>query len=453
MPTTTIALFTRDLRLHDNPVLDAARTGADHVVPLFVHDTGLTRTGFAAEPRRRFLHECLADLDAGLRARGAALVERHGDPVREVCQLAEQLGAAEVHVAADASEFAGRRRRHLDESLGRQRRRLVVHDAVHTVVPAGRVTPQGKDHFAIFTPYFRQWERVERRKPAPAPRRLSLPPGLPAPEPPARPEPLRTHRGGETEGRRRVRDWLGDDVDHYTERADDLAADGTSKLSPHLHFGCVSALDVAERAAARATPGAQAFVRQLAWRDFHYQCLAARPQAAHADYRPRGDAWRDDPDALQAWQEGQTGVPVVDAGMRQLAAEGWMHNRARLIVGSFLTKTLYIDWRAGAAHFLDHLLDGDVANNQLNWQWVAGTGTDTRPNRVLNPLRQAERYDPTGDYTRRWVPELADLDNPRDVHQPWRLGGNRLRELGYPAPLVDLDAARERFEQQRQRGR
>ncbi len=188
----------------------------------------------------------------------------------------------------------------------------------------------------------------------------------------------------------------------------------------------------------------------MAWRDFHHQVLAARPDAARADYRPRGDAWREDPEALQAWREGRTGYPIVDAGMRQLRTEGWMHNRARLIVASFLTKTLYLDWRAGARHFLDHLADGDIANNQLNWQWVAGTGTDTRPNRVLNPLRQAERYDPTGRYVRRWVPELAGLENPREAHQPWRLGTSTLRRLGYPSPIVDLDTARNRFRAARQ---
>ena len=194
------------------------------------------------------------------------------------------------------------------------------------------------------------------------------------------------------------------------------------------------------------------FVRQLAWRDFHHQLLAARPDATHQDYRPRGDRWRDDDQALDAWRQGRTGIPIVDAGMRQLLAEGWMHNRARLIVASFLTKTLYLDWRAGAQHFFDHLLDGDVANNCLNWQWVAGTGTDTRPNRVLNPVRQSERYEPNGDYIRRWVPELDSL-RPADIHQPWRLGGTELRRRHYPPPIVDLDSARDRFHQARRLGR
>ncbi|WP_406691191.1 deoxyribodipyrimidine photo-lyase [Saccharopolyspora sp. ID03-671] len=449
MPTTAIVVFTRDLRVHDNPVL-AAAAAADHVLPVFVHDQTLATTGFATGPRTRFLDECLADLDAGLRERGAALLRREGDLVTEVARLAHEVDATAVHIAADASAFAVRRQRRLAEALA-DRCELAVHDAVHTVLAAGSITPRGNDHFAVFTPYHRRWAGAARREIASAPRRLRLPPAVSAPEAPVGAGGESGMPGGETEARRRAHRWLGEDVDHYHRRHDDLAAErGTSRLSPYLHFGCLSALELAAEAGARHTEGADAFVRQLAWRDFHFQVLAARPRAAHDDYRSRADDWRDDPQALQAWKEGRTGIPIVDAGMRQLAAEGWMHNRARLITGSFLAKTLYLDWRAGAAHFQQHLLDGDIANNQMNWQWVAGTGTDTRPNRVLNPLRQAERYDPTGDYVRTWVPELADLDDPRDLHQPWRLGPAGLRGRGYPAPIVDLDTARDRFQRHRQ---
>ncbi|GAA2341779.1 deoxyribodipyrimidine photo-lyase [Saccharopolyspora halophila] len=452
MSTTSIVVFTRDLRVHDNPVL-AAAAAADYILPLFVHDEALVATGFATGRRRRFLDECLADLDARLRERGAALIRRAGDLATEVARLAHEVDAAAVHIAADASDFAERRQRRLAEALTTRRCELVVHDAVHTVLAAGAVTPQGNDHFAVFTPYHRRWVGAFRRKIASAPRRLRLPPAVPEPEAAVAAGSESGMPGGETEARRRAHRWLSDEVDRYHTRHDDLAAErGTSRLSPYLHFGCLSALELVSEAGTRHTDGADAFVRQLAWRDFHFQVLAARPKSAHDDYRTRGDAWRDDPQALQAWQEGQTGIPVVDAGMRQLAAEGWMHNRARLVTGSFLTKTLYLDWRAGAAHFQRHLLDGDVANNQMNWQWVAGTGTDTRPNRVLNPLRQAERYDPTGDYVRRWVPELAGLDDPRDLHQPWKLGPGELRRLGYPAPIVDLEKARDRFQQNRQLG-
>jgi deoxyribodipyrimidine photo-lyase len=197
-------------------------------------------------------------------------------------------------------------------------------------------------------------------------------------------------------------------------------------------------------AADGSTAGGQAFIRQLAWRDFHHQVLAARPETVSVDYRTRHDRWRRDEKAAQAWRDGLTGYPIVDAGMRQLRAEGWMHNRARLITASFLTKTLYLDWRIGARHFFDLLVDADVANNQLNWQWVAGTGTDTRPNRVLNPLRQAQRYDPTGDYVRRYLPELRDVPGSA-VHEPWKLDPHHRSRLNYPDPIIDLHEGAERF--------
>ena len=233
-----------------------------------------------------------------------------------------------------------------------------------------------------------------------------------------------------------MRDGLAD----YDARRDDLAVEGTSGLSPYLHFGCLSPLEVAHRATPE--PGGEAFVRQLCWRDFHHQLLDADPGIARRDLRPRHDRWRDDADALAAWKEGRTGYPIVDAGMRQLRAEGTMHNRARLVTASFLAKHLYLDWRLGAAHFAQHLVDGDVANNIGNWQWVAGTGADTRPNRVFNPTRQARRFDPDGAYVRRWVPELEAVDGP-DVHEPWRLG--HLRPAAYASPIVDHEEAVRRF--------
>jgi deoxyribodipyrimidine photo-lyase len=208
--------------------------------------------------------------------------------------------------------------------------------------------------------------------------------------------------------------WLRNEAGAYGETHDDLAGDRTSRLSPYLHFGCISARELAGRAAEH---GAPAFVRQLCWRDFYGQLLWAEPATQVDDLRPRGDRWVDDADALAAWKAGLTGYPLVDAGMRQLASEGWMHNRARLVTASFLVKDLGIDWREGARHFFHLLLDGDVAQNVGNWQWVAGTGVDTRPNRVFNPLAQAKRLDPERAYVLRWVPEL---DTP-----------------SYPAPIVD----------------
>ncbi|MGH3912951.1 MAG: cryptochrome/photolyase family protein [Pseudonocardiaceae bacterium] len=440
-PTVSIALFTRDLRLHDNPVLCGAADSA-RVVPLFVLDDAMSGNGFLRPNRASFLVQCLTDLEAGLRDRGGRLVIRRGAVVDEVCRVAAETGARQVHLAADVSDYAQRRRDRLARALATDGRELVVHEAAINAVPPGDITPQGKDHYAMFTPYYRRWIGQPRRRPLDPPRRIESPriqagvipraeqlcEGQPSPE---------VMPGGEREGGRRLDDWTRR-VENYAADNDLLAADGTSRLSPYLHFGCLSAIEVLHRVD-DGSPGAEAFIRQLAWRDFHHQVLAARPQAARQDYRGKEDRWRHDDQALQAWQQGCTGYPIVDAGMRQLATEGWMHNRARLIVGSFLTKTLYLDWRLGARHFLELLVDADIANNQLNWQWIAGTGTDTRPNRVLNPLAQARRYDPRGDYVRRWVPELASITGYA-VHEPWKRDG-----LNYPAPIVDLDQGRQRF--------
>ncbi|MEE1825021.1 deoxyribodipyrimidine photo-lyase [Streptomyces sp. BE20] len=430
--TVAIALLTQDLRLHDNPVLHAAAAAADEVVPLFVLDPDVSAVGFAAPNRAAFLAGCLADLDASLRPLGGRLVLRRGRSASATARLAAEVDAASVHVAAGVSAFAHRREQALREQLGD---RLHVHDGSLTVAVPGAVTPAGKDHYAVFTPYFRAWSQAPRRTVHRAPRALRTPEGIAGESvPTAAPDSPALPPGGERTARRL---WQRYPLERYADLHDDLGADGTSRLSPYLHFGCLSVGELVADAERQGHEGAEAFVRQLAWRDFHHQVLAARPEAAHRDYRDRGDRWLpEDDEECEAWRTGRTGFPLVDAGMRQLAHEGWMHNRARLVTASFLAKTLYRDWRIGARHFLRLLVDGDLANNQLNWQWVAGTGTDTRPNRVLNPLSQADRLDPDGAYVRRWVPELADVRG-RAVHRPWRLDRP---PAGYPAPVVDPDA-------------
>jgi deoxyribodipyrimidine photo-lyase len=313
------------------------------------------------------------------------------------------------------------------------------------------VTPAGGDHFKVFTPYLRAWSEVPPRRRHGAPRRLRVPSGLPAGRLPAldallrgSPSPARA-KGGEREGRRAMRAFLREGIGEYGERHDDLPGDATSRLSAYLRFGCVSALELVREASERR--GGEPFVRQLCWRDFHHQVLAANPSLPRRDYRPRGDRWSRSRRALEAWREGLTGYPIVDAAMRQLAEEGFMHNRARMTVASFLTKDLYLDWREGAAHFWDLLSDGEIANNAGNWQWVAGTGNDTRPNRVLNPLRQAERFDPDGEYVRRYLPELEGIEGGA-VHRPWTLEG--FSRIDYPAPIVDHDEAAAAFRARRE---
>ena len=452
-PRTTIVLFTRDLRVHDHPALAEAVKTADHVVPLFVLDDAILGSQYARPNRVKFLLESLTDLDGALREAGGRLIVRRGEVVREAVGLAGRVGAGALFVSEDVSGYAQRRQRALAaacEGAGIELRRFPG----ITVAPPGDVQPAGGDHFRVFTPYWNRWRAAPLRSPAPRPRRVALPRGLEPGRLPALRELVsgatsgEVAPGGESPGRARLEAWLRGGLARYAERHDDVAADGTSRLSPYLHFGCVSPLEAARRA--RNREGGEAFVRQLCWRDFHHQVTAAFPAIAREDYRPRGDRWAHDGEALAAWQEGRTGYPLVDAGMRQLAREGWMHNRARLVTASFLVKDLYLDWRLGAAHFFDWLVDGDVANNAGNWQWVAGTGNDTRPNRVFNPVRQAARFDPDGDYVRRWVNELASVPGAR-VHEPWRLDAAQRRRLGYPEPIVDHGEAAAAFHRRRRR--
>jgi deoxyribodipyrimidine photo-lyase len=294
--------------------------------------------------------------------------------------------------------------------------------------------PAASDHYQVFTPYYRRWMQARWRRPMVRPRRVRLPADVSH-------EPLRggwlpkpalavASVGGSTPGRRRLGNFLRTGLVGYGER-DQLADPSTSRLSAYLHFGCLSPLEVALAAAEHEDAGA--FLRQLCWRDFFIQVMAARTEVAWSDVRPRGATWANRPRHLARWQEGSTGFPVVDAAMRQLSQTGTMPNRARMVVASFLTHDLGIDWRLGARHFLRTLIDGDVVVNNLNWQWVAGTGTDRSPRRVLNPTRQGLRFDPAGSYVRHFVPELRSVRD-RSVHDP---DPDTRRRLGYPMPVSD----------------
>jgi deoxyribodipyrimidine photo-lyase len=431
---SAVVLFTRDLRVHDNPALAAAVAQSETVLPLFVLDDRIGSAGYGrAANRRTFLLEALVDLDESLRALGAALDVRSGDVVEETVRAADRVGATTVFASADVSPYARERERLLAGVLD-----LRLEDGTF-VVPAGEVAPAGSDHYQVFTPYYRAWSAAHTGDPVAAPRSIALPPGASTLSPPAPPRSLLLP-GGETAGVTREGAWLRERLPAYgTGGHDDLAADATSRLSPYLHFGCLSARSLAVRARAL---GGEAFVRQLCWRDFYGQLLHARPETQRDDLRPRGDRWVDDPEGLAAWKAGMTGFPLVDAGMRQLRAEGWMHNRARMVVASFLVKDLGIDWREGARHFFDLLLDGDIAQNVGNWQWVAGTGVDSRPNRVYNPSTQLRKLDPDGAYVHRYVSELADVP-ARELAAPCLLAPF------YPAPLVDHAEAVERFRERR----
>ena len=401
---------------------------AETVVPLFVFDPALREL---SANRHRFLVESVAELRLALRQRGADLVVRQGDPVAETMVVAREAGASGIALAEDVSAYARRRERRLAAACEENRLSLRSFPGV-TVVAPGQLRPGGGGpSYQVFTPYWRVWRSQPWRTGSPTPRRVAMPDGVAAGRLPALPaaESSAVVAGGEDAARKRMKAWLRD-LPEYEANHDLMAVDGTSRLSPYLRFGCLSPLELAQ-AAIKA--GDEAFLRQLCWRDFYYQVAAAFPALRSQPIRDVKERWRYDDEHLHAWQAGRTGVPIVDAGMRQLATEGWMHNRARLLTAAYLTKHLDLDWRDGADWFFRLLLDGDVPNNYGNWQWVAGTGNDTKPYRRFNPIRQAHRFDPEGDYVRRYVPELSGVEG-RAVHEPWKLAADARR--GYPEPLA-----------------
>jgi deoxyribodipyrimidine photo-lyase len=430
----SLVWLTRDLRTHDNRALCAALDASDEVVPVFCFDDRLLRGRHASGPRTRFMLECLAELDERL----GGIAFRTGPPERVLAELAGELGAASVHAMEDVSPFARRRAGAVRGALPCP---LVLHPGVAVVDDLRAVTTQADRPYTVFSPFARRWLEEPRRPVLDAPALgLSLSPALRGTLP-SRPEddPVAdAPRGGERAGRERLDDFLEDGVDGYADRRDDLGADATSRLSPYLHFGCVSPREVEERLPRGDGPAA--FRRQLAWRDFHAHVLLHFPRNARSEFQERYRGrirWRRSERDFEAWCEGRTGFPLVDAGMRQLRAEGWMHNRARLVVASFLTKQLGIDWRRGERWFMRWLVDGDEANNNGNWQWIASVGVDPQPfyRRMYNPTRQLRALDPDGVYVRRHVPELRDVPLEH-LAEPWANG------VDYPEPIVDLREAR-----------
>ena len=434
---TALLWLRRDLRIHDHPALEAARRGADHLVPVFCFDDRLLHGRHASGPRSQFLLECLADLDRSLRARGSQLVVRRGRPEIEIPKLAAQTAAKTVHYTADVSAFARDRDARTTAALTRTGATVHEHPGLFALDDVAAIRTQHQDPYTVFTPFHRAWMRAPRRQTHGAPRRLppiasGLDPGtLPTlTDLGLRQELEAPQRGGEDQARKRMTRFVANRAGQYDESRNLLAEPGTARLSPHLHFGCLSPRELEERVTN------EAFRRQLCWRDFYAHVLLHFPHNAHQEHqaRYRGTIrWSRSHQRFDAWREGRTGYPLVDAGMRQLKREGWIHNRARLVVGSFLTKDLGIDWRWGERHFMRLLLDGDEASNNGNWQWIASVGVDPQPafRRMFNPGRQQARFDADGKYIRRYVPELSDGD------------GDGNRASGYPEPIVDHAAARQ----------
>lgn len=423
----SVMWFRRDLRLRDNPALLAAAADGP-VLPLFVLDPALWRP---SGPSRR------AHLVASLRALDAPVAVVEGDPVRRVVDAAREVGAGQVHVAADFGPYGRRRDEEVERALAEHGIDLVRTGSPYAVAP-GRVTTKAGEPFKVFTPYSRAWAEHGWRGPVDAPtgvRWLGLDGTTDLPEAEL-PDDLELPAAGEDAALAAWSDFL-DRVGDYDDERNRPDLDTTSRMSVHLRWGEIHPRTLLADLARLRSDGAATYRKELAWRDFFAQVLAARPETAREYLRPEYARMRyDEPGAaFDAWREGRTGFPIVDAGMRQLRGSGWMHNRVRMVVASFLVKDLHLEWQHGARHFMTWLVDGDLASNQQNWQWAAGSGVDAAPYfRVFNPTSQGRKFDPAGHYVRRWVPELADPDVVADPHDP---SPEDREAAGYPLPVVD----------------
>lgn len=435
--TSEIVWFRRDVRVCDNPAW-AAATQSDNVVALFVIDPSLYE--MVSRRRREYLIGGLRDLDDHLTSLGGRLRVEFGDPRLVVPDVSAEVGAERVHINREVTGFGLDRDREVGRSV-----ELVIHEGTY-VHPTESVRTSTGDTYKVFTPFHRRWSQLPTPpEPSPGDAVVAADPGRGLPD-----EAEPSFPTGERAARQRMEQFLERLSSYRTER-DRPDLDTTSRLSIDLKYGWIGPSELVRRVGTD-TQDRAAFVRQLAWRDFYAHVMAAHPETADEPMRPeyRAIRWSNEGEDIEAWKKGLTGYPLVDAGMRQLLAEGWVHNRVRLVAASFLVKDLLVDWRIGERWFRRQLLDADTAQNVGNWQWVAGTGADAAPYfRVFNPVTQSRKFDPNGEYIRRWIPELARLADD-SIHAPWELRPLELAGCGvtlgvdYPAPVVDHIEARSR---------
>lgn len=459
--TPVIVWFRRDLRLSDNPALAAAIATGRPIAPVYIHDEGpAVRAPGAAS--LWWIDKSLRALSADLAGRGAPLILRRGDSEAGLRRLIEQTGADAVFMNRlfEPDAFA----RDADIAHGLKAEGVECRGFNGTLLrPPGSVLNGSGQPYRVFTPFHRALlEQIETPPPAPAPGRIGTVAGLASDRlddwglHPATPDWSGGFdwTPGEAGAMAALSTFIAGALKDYSKGRDLPGVAGTSRLSPHLHFGEIAPWRVVERARSSPAPTGEIekFVAEIGWREFSAHLLAAFPRIVDQAFQTKYDAmpWRDDDAGFEAWTRGMTGYPIVDAGMRELWATGFMHNRVRMIVASFLIKHLLIDWRRGEAWFRDTLVDADLASNVQNWQWVAGSGADAAPYfRIFNPVTQGQKFDADGRYVRRWVPELARLPD-KWLHAPWTAPAENLRGAGvrlghdYPGPIVDHAVARER---------
>jgi deoxyribodipyrimidine photo-lyase len=439
---TSVWWIRRDLRLTDNPALHAAlETGS--VIPAFILDPAFKN---ASARRKNFLYASLHALGHDLQKRGSRLVIRIGQPADALQKLCNEAKTRAIFAEEDFTPHARKRDAFIAKTLPLQ---LVHGQTVHH--PTGVLKANGRP-YTIYTPYSKMWKaQLTDIQIIPAPETITTPQGIPSESlPPFSPTPF--FPAGEQEALVRLEEFLYKKIYTYADDRNRMDLDGTSALSPYLRFGILGlhqAVHAAQQAmnaagGAESRRNAEIWLNELIWREFYIQILYHFPHVAQDPFNPSlaNIPWRNDESDFAAWKQGRTGMPIVDAAMRQLKETGWMHNRARMIAASFLVKDLLIDWRWGEAWFMENLLDGDPAANNGGWQWTAGTGTDAAPYfRIFNPVLQSEKFDPNGDYIRKWVPELGNL-NKKEIHAPWKF---EITISGYPEkPIVDREIVKER---------
>ena len=453
--TRGIHWFRNDLRLRDNTALNALADRVEEWLPVFVLDPRILAGPRRGEPRTRFLLDCLGRLSRDLEKRGVPLLVRTGRPEELLPKLLHEAGARLLSFNEATTPFARRRDAAVQRAVERSGGQVVTR-VDHVVFRSSEIRSASGGAYSVYSPYRKTWWRQWSQEPRHPVRLGCLPPPVPGVAADRAPDPrepgLVTDRcdvptGGEAAAKRRLERFLSTAAGRYHEDRDRPDLDGTSRLSPYLRFGaisvrqCFGGAEQAFRAEPALRQGVAKWLDELIWREFYSAILEENPRVLRENYRREYDAlvWNDDPKGFEAWCEGRTGYPIVDAGMRQLRATGWMHNRVRMIVASFLTKDLLMDWREGERFFFERLVDGDPASNNGGWQWAASTGTDAQPYfRIFNPTTQGKRWDPDGCYVRHWVPELRGVPGPH-VHAPWESG---LRG-DYPRPIVDHAERRE----------
>lgn len=463
-----IVWFRQDLRLSDQPALAAAAASGRPVLPVYVLDPAADDDFRPGAASRWWLHYSLSELArrlAALAGGGPGLVLRSGPPCEALLELCRETRAVAVFWNRCLEPAASATEARLADQLRGLGLEVHAFDGAVLVDPA-RFRNKSGAPYRVFTPFWNALARERIAGPAPAPRALPLPPELP------RTATLESWQllpridwagglraawqPGETGARRRLEAFLARGLQDYRTQRDRPDLPATSRLSPHLHFGEIGVRElwhtVLRHAGGAGELVGNGFLREVAWREFSHHLLYHFPELPERPLRREFGAfpWRSDPDALAAWQRGRTGFPLVDAGMRELWHTGWMHNRVRMVVGSFLVKDLMLPWQSGAAWFWDTLVDADLANNSASWQWIAGCGADAAPYfRIFNPVTQSRRFDPAGAYLRRWLPELARLP-AHDLHAPWEAPAMVLAAAGvrlgvdYPRPIVSHDRARHR---------